>query len=141
MDFPWIHALTVPNPDFICVDDTIEWEILQLFDLPLQFQGVPIVVAVQKGYPRKSSQLNAGVPRCGHTSIILKNVVDSSVPKLDDSLLAGVRGTIIDDDQLPISKGLVQNRLDGLSEECTTIKGRDNDADQKIVTSPCPFSF
>ena len=107
VDFPRIHALTVPNPDFICVDDTIVWEILQLFDLPLQFQGVPIVVAVQEGYPRKSSQLNAGVSGCGHTTIILKNIVDSSVPKLDDFLLTGVRGTIIDDDQLPISKSLV----------------------------------
>ena len=107
MDFPRINALTVPNPDFICVDDTIAWEILQLFDLPLQFQGIPIVVTVQKGYPRKSSQLNAGVSGCGYTTIILKNIVDSSVSKLEDSLLTVVRGTIIDDDQLPISKGLV----------------------------------
>jgi hypothetical protein len=79
VDLSGIDSFAAPDPDLIGVHDLVVRMALQLFQLPVQFGRMPVVITVQKTDPGVTGQADAGVAGCTHSALFLVEVANALI--------------------------------------------------------------
>ncbi len=81
--------------------------LVEVGDVVGEFVGVPEVVAIEKGDVVAGGAAQTGVAGASRTTVGLLNDLDTGIVELLTDLKAAIGGTVIDNDELEVSIGLV----------------------------------
>jgi hypothetical protein len=96
--------------------------------LALQLVRLPDVIPVEKGQKLTAGMLNPRVSRRSNALIRLANEADH-LAECSDLPKRSIDGSVVHDDDLVVTIGLIQDTLDGFRNESFVVVRRDDDAD------------
>ena len=123
-----IDSDTIANPNLFGLADLKFGMTIQEGELNLKLARQPKIVGIKKGHITTRGVTDAEITRRGDAPVHGFEPSQSAVESCQ-SFCRAVRRTVIDDDELEVSKGLREHRVDGFGDERPPVIGRNNDAD------------